>query len=556
MSFCLPKELANKMKVAIKSGKVQPEKLAGMTSKERNDFFTEIVGKDESSGINALFESKLLLKNQQQGMINWAKQITGIKPEVRRDIIARIEKMDKVLDPKDADLFLEDLASRRLGTDVTFEEAKTISDYSKEVTATKSAIELDSPLGSESRMAYGRAVVRLSNYVNDLKLKNTDTLLEQAKNAPGKAALEGISKLGGLAKSMKASLDNSVIGRQGLKTLFSNPKIWRKNSLQTFKDMIEQLGGKNVRDEVVAEVLSRPNALNGLYAKEKLAVGNIEEAYPTSLPERIPGLGRAFKASQAAFEGFQYRTRADVFDKYVEIAEKTGADISGIGKVANALTGRGSVGGLEPVATHLNNIFFSPRFLKSNIDLLTVHAFDKGIGSFARKQAAKNMVKTLGGIGTVLTIANAVDPGSVELDPRSSDFGKIKVGDTRFDVAGGMSSLVTLASRLGTMSSKSTTSGKVYPLNSGDFGSRTGVDVALDFITGKFAPLPAVVRDYLKGENFQGDKPTLKSSAVNLFAPLPITNYIEAAKNPEAAPAILRIILDGLGIGANTYSPK
>jgi hypothetical protein len=227
-----------------------------------------------------------------------------------------------------------------------------------------------------------------------------------------------------------------------------------------------------------------------------------------------------------------------------------------IGNVAYALTGRGSVGGLEPVATHLNNIFFSPRFLKSNIDLLTVHAFDKGIGSFARKQAAKNMVKTLGGIGTVLTIANAVDPGSVELDPRSSDFGKIKVGDTRFDVAGGMSSLVTLASRLGTMSSKSTTSGKVYPLNSGDFGSRTGVDVALDFITGKFAPLPAVVRDYLKGENFQGDKPTLKSSAVNLFAPLPITNYIEAAKNPEAAPAILRIILDGLGIGANTYSPK
>lgn len=556
MGVCLPKEESKKMIAALKEGRINPGRLAEMTSKERRSFFEDIVGKAEAQGVNALFESKLLLQNQKRGLTNWAKQITGIKPEVRRDIIARIEKMDKVLDPKDADLFLEDLAAKRLGTDVTVEEAKTIADYSKEVTKARNEIDPSSPLGSESRMAYGRAAVKLANYVNDLKLQNADTLLQQAKDSPGRAALKAVSDLGGLTKSLKASLDNSVIGRQGLKALFTQPKIWRKNALQTFKDMIDQFGGKAVRDEVMAEVLSRPNALNGLYAKEKLAVGNIEEAFPTSLPEKIPGLGRAFSASQAAFEGFQFRTRADVFDKYVEIAEKTGADIEGIGKVANALTGRGHLSGLEPSANFMNNVFFSPRFLKSNIDLLTVHAFDKGISPFARKQAATNMIKVVGGVGLILTIANAVDPGSVEIDPRSSDFGKIKVGDTRFDVAGGMASLVTLASRLGTMSSKSSTTGKVYPLNAGGYGSRNGLDVASDFLLGKLAPLPAVVRDYFKGEDFQGNKPTLKSTAINLVAPLPITNAYEASKNPNAAPALMRIILDGLGIGASTYSPK
>ncbi len=556
MSFCLLKPEVEKFVEALKTGEINPVKLAEMTSKERRDYLSDIVGKENAKEVNALFESKLLLKNQQQGMINWAKKTAGLKPEVRRDLISRIEKMDKVLDPKERDLFLEDLASTKLGTDVTFEEAKYITEVSNKVVEAKAKIKEGSPDGSEERLAYGRELVKLNDFVNDLKAKNTDTLLQQIKESPGTAVVEGISNLGGLAKSLKASLDNSVIGRQGLKTLFSNPSIWRKNSLQTFKDMVQQFGGKEVVKEVMADVLSRKNALNGLYRKEKLAIGNIEEAFPTSLPEKIPLLGRAFKASQAAFEGFQYRTRADVFDKYVEIAEKTGADIEGIGKVANALTGRGDMGKLEPMADKLNTLLFSPRFLKSNIDLLTAHAFDKGMGSFARKKAAENLIKTVGGIGTVLTIANAVMPGSVETDPRSSDFGKIKVGDTRFDVAGGMASLVTLASRLGTMSSKSSTTGKVTPLNSDKYGARTGIDVAKDFILGKFAPLPGAVRDILKGQDFQGNKPTLKSTAVNLLAPLPFQNAVEASKNPNSAPLMLRIILDGLGIGASTYSAK
>lgn len=551
--FCLIKPEVEKFIQALKDGTIEPGKLASMSSQERRTFLSNVVGEANAKQVNALFESKLLLKNQQDGMITWAKQVAGLKPEVRRDLIAKIEKMDKVLDPKEHDLFLEDLAGKRLGVEVTFEEAKNISDMSKALSEAKMNIDPNSPLASPERMAYGRALVKLNKYITSLKDIKSDTFLQTFKEAPGKESLKKVSDLGGLAKSMKASLDNSVIGRQGLKTLFSNPSIWRKNAIKTYEDMYNTFGGKATTDEVMAEVLSRPNAINGLYKKEKLAIGNLEEAFPTSLPERIPAFGRAFKASQAAFEGFQYRTRADVFDKYVEVAQKTGADIQGIGKVANALTGRGELGKLEPIASTLNNLLFSPRFLKSNIDLLTVHAFDRGIGTFARKQAAGNLLKAIGGIGTVLTIANAVNPGSVDWDPRSSNFGKIKIGATRFDVSGGMASLITLVARLATMTTKSSTNGKITSLNSGKYGSSTGLDVFINFMSGKLAPLPGVIRDWMKGKDFNGKKPTLASTAINLMSPLSFTTYQELESNPNSAPTLWSMILDGHGIGANTY---
>lgn len=549
MGFCLPKNLTKPFKEALASGKINPGKLAAMSSEERRGFFSSIVGKENAPDVNALFESKLLLKHQQEGMIAWAKQVTGITEQVRRDIIARVEKMDKVLDAADEQSFLEDLAAKRLGADVSFEEAERLVKLSREVSAKRAS------LTPENRLEYGQARVDLQNYVNDLKVSSQRLTLEDVKQSPGGTALRTISNAGGLAKSLKASLDNSVIGRQGLKVLFTNPSVWLRNSAQTFVDMARTFGGKNVMDEVKAEVLSRPNALNGLYEKEKLAVGVIEEAFPTSLPERVPVFGRLFKASQDAFTAFQYRTRADVFDRYVELAEKSNADIKGIGRVANSLTGRGTFGQrAESAVTHLNNVFFSPRFLKSNIDLLTVHALDKGIGSFARKQAAINMLKVVGGVASVLAIANAVRPDSVDFDPRSANFGKIRVGDTRFDVAGGMASIVTLASRLITKSSKSSTSGKVTELNSGKFGSQTGTDILVDFFQNKLSPLAAAINDIaIRGTDFKGDKPTISSTAQNLTVPIPITNYFELRDNPDAAPMLAAMIADALGIGTNTY---
>lgn len=529
---------------ALKSDKIQPEKLSQMTSKERHDFFSKLVGEEHATTTNSLFESKLLLKNQKYAMTEWAKKVAGLKPELKKDLLTKINSLDRVLDPQDKQRFMSDLASTKLGMNVTQTEAKTIADLAKKAEGLRS--------GSD-RMAYGRATVALSNYVNDLKRSAEKVSLGEALKHPGKLT----TFVAGNAKAINASLDNSAIFRQGWKTLWTNPGIWQKNARQSFKDLVRQFGGKPVMDEVNADIVSRPTY--DKMVKAKLAVGILEEAFPTTAPEKIPLLGRAYKASEAAYTAFVHRTRADVFDKMLQVAEKSGVDttdktqLEAIGKLVNSLTGRGHLGRLEPVANTVNNVFFSPRFLKSNIDTLTAHQFQKGVTPFVRKQAAVNLVKVITGTAAIMTVANALRPGSAELDPRSSDFGKIKVGDTRFDVTGGMGSIMTLAGRLASQNSKSSTTGQLTKLNSGAYGAQTEADVVINFFENKLSPAASVVKDILKGQSSQGGKVTLGGEVQNLVSPMGVQNYLQMKNDPHSANALLTVIVDGLGISANTY---
>ena len=461
-------------------------------------------------------------------------------------------------DPENPVTALQDLVKARkesklnIPATVTKEETEQITSLAAEVARTKSLVEL----GKADRLEYGKAHVAYMKYVEGLKEAANKKTVKEMLSHPVDTAVS----LAGVTKSLRATLDNSALFRQGLKTLTTHPGTWLKNASQSFVDIAKTLKGREVMDFVDADIVSRQNALNGLYKRMKLDVlGVTEEAFPGIAQEKIPGIGRLFKASDVAYTAFLQRTRADLADKYLDYAVKAGVDITdkkqieSIGKLVNSLTSRGDLGRLEGSARVLNNVFFSPRLVKANMDILTAHQFQRGVTPFVRKRAALNLLKMAASVGAVLTVANEVRPGSVEWDPRSSDFGKIKIGNTRFDVAGGMAGFVTLGSRLATTSSKSSSTGEVTDLNTGDFGSKTSADVLLDFTQNKFSPAAGVVRDYLRGKNFSGEKPTVGSTLNDLFVPLIIDNYKETKKDPNSANIVVALIADGLGIGTNTY---
>lgn len=559
MPYCLPPEDAEKFKREILGGRIDPAKLAEMTSAERHAFLAERLGEANSGPVNTLFESKLLLKNQQAGMIAWAKSVMGHNKPAQRDIISKIENMKEVLTPKDEDAFLEDLAAQKLGTRISYEEAQKIADLSEQVQKAKA----ERDAGGD-RMPYGRAVVALRDFIDELKLAAGKITMEDFKANPGGVALKVLHAAAGNTKAIRASMDDSSIFRQGWKTLWTHPGIWQANARQSFVNLYKAFGSEAVMKELNADIVSRPNY--DLMKRAGLKVYDVnEEAFPSSLPEKIPGLGRIFRASEHAYTAFVQKTRADVFDRYIDIAREAGIDLTdkdelqGIGKLTNSLTGRGNIGALEPVAGIVNNVFFSPRLVKSHIDTLLLHPFEKmgsdGYWSFARKQAALNLIKIIGGTAAILTIARAVKKDSVELDPRSADFGQIKVGHTRFDMTGGMRSIATLAARLATSASKSSTTGKVSALNTGRYGSQTDLDVLGNFSGGKLAPIPSAVRDVMKGQTFEGNKPTVAYEVMNLLVPMGITNAMEMKNDPQSANIVLGAIADALGISTNTYGP-
>mgnify|MGYP001585361158 FL=1 len=568
--YCLPKELSKKLLDAIKSGKIIPEKLIEMSSEERRAFFEKTIGKEYARDVNAKLEAKILLKDQKRGMVTWSKKLNVISEQTRRDLISRIERMDKVLEPKSEKAFLEDLVSKKLGADITFEEAKNISTGIKEVVRLKEAIPEDSPIRSRERLEYGTAEVLFRDYIDSLKKKDARSLSKKVKEfltSPEKIVIE----VAGATKSLLASLDNSYFGRQGIKILYTNPSLWAKNFIKSWGDIGKSLFGRDVMSVIKADVLSRENALNRKYEVGKYDLGiKFEEAFPSSLPERIPLFGRFFKAAETAFNGGALRMRADLADKMIGRAESQGIDVLDpiqavpIGKLVNSMTGRGGIGKLEIVGKELNVLLFSIKFLKSNIDFLTAHLFDKTMSPFAKKQAAYNLGKAVAATSAILWTANQLWPGSVDTDPRSANFGKIRIGDTRFDVSGGMASLITLASRITPTLhdgewgfwTKSSITGKYTKLNSGKWGSMTVMDIIDNYWQGKLSPLAGLFRDVARGQNFQGDKPTVGNVALNLITPIPIQTFFELKNNPESADLLLSMILEGLGISANTYSKK
>src|SRR3990167_5522652 len=561
MAWCLTKEAEAKLLEALKADG-NPQKMVDRGSEGRRKCFAQF-GEENAKNLNIIFESKMLLKNQQRGLQSFVKGLGGSK-EIKRDFLSKLERLETALSKKELDQYLGDYTSKRLGLDAVSEEQfKKITKISQKVKDKKATwdtkwqgkdwVKDNSWKNDSDRLDWGAAQIELGNFVNDLKDVAGREGIKSYLN-PAKAVVE----LGGIAKTTKATLDLSAIFRQGWKTIWTNPLVWQKNARNSFANFVSTLKNRGkVMDAINADIISRP--YHDIMVKSKLAIGTVEEAFPTRLPQRIPLFGRVVEASDTAFTGFAYKQRPDIFEANLKLAQKVGVNINDVKKTTpianmiNALTGRATLpGDLERSANVVNNLFFAPRFVASQVQLFTQPFTGAGGSNFVRKQATKNLIQVVAGTAGVLMLAKAILPDSVEEDPTSSDFGQIKIGNTRFDVTGGHRTLVTLAMRLIKQKTKSTT-GAVSELNTGTFGSRTGVDVAFDFAQNKLSPVASIIRDLLRGENFDGEKPTIAGTANDLLTPLPITNYLELKNDPNSAPLLLGILAESVGIGTNTY---
>lgn len=541
---CIPKYVVNDFLKKIQSGELTPTMLINMTSEQRVKTFEDVFGMENAKDINYLFEQKLILKNQIKGMINWVKKIKGLNEYKRRDMISKIEKIDHYLTPNEEKAFYSDLIEHKLGVAVTMDEAKNISTLAKRYKDAKTTEE--------------KAIAEydFKTYTDKLKLDVNPQFEDWYKPQNwGKDVVE----VAGIIKGIKASFDMSALLRQGLKVLVTHPKIWYKNSKQSFVDVIESLKSETSADEVARaaaiDIMQRENYQNGLYQKYKLALGVLEEEFPSTLPERIPFLKRLYKASENAFNLFMYRTRADLFDLLYETAEKNGVSTDGLGTFVNSLTGRGSLGFAEPVAKAVNNVFFSPRYFKSNIDILTAGVLNKGRSNFVKKEAAKATLAYIGFISLLLLLVNAFDDDAVEEDPRSSDFGKLKFGNTRFDVSGGASNIVVLLSRLISRSTKSTVTGIVRELGN-KYGQQSVGNVFSNFVEGKLSPAAHLMLDFYRGYDFTGKPVDAKYLALNGLLPIPIQNAFDNWTEEETGLYIAGLVADAFGVGTSVYSPK
>ena len=564
--YCLPQRLANKFIEKLKDGSINPAKLAEMSSEGRRTLFQTFMGEIHAKHTNSLFESKLLLKNQQMGMITWAKTVSGMKPEAQRDILNKVNKMTEILTPASEKAFLEDLVAHKLQTRVTIEQANKICELAKTATENKTVME-SSPRRSgvdgkatDTEMDYGEASIAFTNY--------TDNLKSQAKRGFSMLSIPGIAA--GASRAIRSSWDISFVGRQGVSALlkaatgdFRSGKIWFQTVGVSLKQFSNAFGDKKAMDHMHAMMISDPE-YNTIKKMGVSLMGTVEEEIPINIQNKIPVIGKIFEGSENAYVGAAEFMRYKLAKTYLEIGRYTKADmddkntLEAFGSIVNTLTGRTS-GQRKPGWE--NAVIWAPNLIKSNINILTGNIADprmrgQGFGKKgARYHAAVSSLRIIGGIAVMAAIANTIRPGSVEWeDPTNADFMKLKVGNQRIDFTGGKGQYVILAARLLTGSRTDSTTGIKKEYGSG-YGEASRMDAIFQFLTYKTSPVASMGVSFAKGTTFEGDTPDLGTEILKLYTPLPVEQIYKA--NKEGWPLenqILNAISEELGFSSNIYS--
>lgn len=301
-----------------------------------------------------------------------------------------------------------------------------------------------------------------------------------------------------------------------------------------------------------------------------------EEVFMSSLSEKIPLIGKTIvKGSERSYTALLNKIRSDMFDYFADSMEARGLTYENSPKQYDAMaeyinnaTGRSDFGEtLNRVAPILNSVFFSPRLIASRVNMLTYWMqprFWKTLPREARIDYVRNWISLLAVGGTLMAVAK-MGGADVEDDPRSSDFGKIKSGNTRWDIWGGAQPYVRVVAQVATGQRKSTNTGKMYDLNGDDIFGETKAGVVTDFFRNKLAPVPGAAVDILSGRTGVGDKImyqwggagekeiSLDQYVKQRLLPMTITGVQEAMKD-QGIKALLTVgIPSTFGVGTQTY---
>jgi hypothetical protein len=365
-----------------------------------------------------------------------------------------------------------------------------------------------------------------------------------------------VGNLLNLPRAIMATADLSAPLRQGL-FLVGKPKQW----IPAFRDMFKYAFSEKAYIGLMEEIKARPTYK--LMRENKLALTDMgenlttrEEAFMSNLSEKIPLFGRLAKGSNRAYSGFLNKLRADVFDDLVrkagslDLIKNNSKIIPDITKFINSATGRGDLGALNKASVVLNGAFFSPRLMASRINLLNPVYYAK-LDPFVRKEALKSLLTFSATAGSILSLAK-LGGASVGIDPRNADFGKIKVGDTRYDVLGGFQQYIVLAARLLTGQMVSSTTGKAFTLGEG-YKPTTRLDIIQRFFESKTSPVFSFALGLAKGQTSMGEDFNLGTEVMDRFIPMLASDMFDLYRE-NGLSGLGMGIPGAFGVGSQTYT--
>ena len=328
-----------------------------------------------------------------------------------------------------------------------------------------------------------------------------------------------------------------------------------------------------------------------LEAKEELFANNLANKIPIIGDKLIPGTDKkglqAYKRSEYAYAGFLNMMRAETFMQGVKTLREQGYTMENNPKVykdwatyVNSATGRGKLNlGNQNLAVGLSTIFFSPSLIKARLEILGLSwGYYTKLSPAVRAMAVKRTLSFMGMMSTFLGLTALIlslnddddeDKRRVELDPRSSDFGKIITKDTRIDITGGTAIYYRTLVQVLSQAKKNMTTQQIEELGQ-KYGDQTSMDVAEQFFINKLTPFAAAVyKEYGKTEYEKQKDELEQESKDNVFnragVPLVVQKLIVPMWMNDAeeivksnGPALGTLLVGGslFGLGVQVIKPK
>lgn len=365
-----------------------------------------------------------------------------------------------------------------------------------------------------------------------------------------------------ISRGMQTIWDLSIPFRQGL------PQIHTKAWWNSWKPMVKSFGEEKSFRGVMDSILSHPNfkpvtlpdgskeaplfKRAGLRMMDLINPAAEEVLAPNVVERLIPGA----RASNRAAAAFLNKLRADNFNRLIDNARKAGKnpdeDIElarRIAGVVNDTSGGSSLGKLEKHAEILSNLLFSPRFVASRLQMLNPKNYVMG-DRMVRAEYAKSAAALAGAWMTTMELGKLHPDAEVGTDTNSTDFGKIKFGNTRLDPGAGFQQWLVLMSRLSS-GEYSTTTGNERSFGQG-FGTNTKRDALIEFIINKLHPSLSFPARALNASSFRpfavGDE------TVRAFTPMVIQDLSDILQDdPDLLPLMIPA---AVGYGVQTQGER
>lgn len=352
----------------------------------------------------------------------------------------------------------------------------------------------------------------------------------------------------------------SMAGRQGYLPGTQDPLKVPGALLMMWKSFLSE----SSVTEAELNLKARPNY--ALYQRDKLFLSDVkdwterkvEEANSGRWARRIP----FFKNFERANSTVLNILRANAYDAmhnahkawFGVVSAEEGRNIA---RQVNIMSGRGEFGKAEIIRPMAGPIVFSIGHTVSRFQFTLGGALWTGSAK-SKAVIAKSYAKAFGVTASLLGLAFYAAGGDdwIEINPRSSDFLKIKMGPTRIDLMAGLTQAFVFMTRWATRETKR--DGKIIPLvgpevkfGAPDLGAVTGA-----FFRSKLNPFLGGFANAWFKKDFSGNETDFETEMNKMWKPMTWNDIIDACRAQGLPKGIVISIGAMLGAGVSTYEPR